>query len=818
MSIQSYKGNEKYIFISYAHKDRDIVISELNLLQEYRCRFWYDEGIEAGEDWAGRIGKSLDSASAVLLFASDYALKRENVLREIQYAIQKKLPILVVKMGNKPFPEEMQKELLTNQIVNINSVSTYGELTEKLLPALKNYGVIEDPDPSGLEKSAIASKRIRSNGKLKTNNKAITFAGIALGCILAVFLVRFLLFSSVPNVVGMQADDAQNIVTDAGMDSQISLDYSSDYEYGVIFKQSAGGTVFKYIPIILSQSLGPNENLTTVPDVVGNHISDGAIALAACEMTKFTIHPESESQQQVEYISAQSIPAGLRVSKDSKVQLDVKTNGEDISFYYNGELITVSGTEDSELDLSMIKEQMGGIESEVTDEISGLDLNRPESFGMTEEEWQLFYANNHHSTDEDNRWENLWFPTINEEMMTENPDSCYGWVAVRDMELSADNLFTGYKELYVCPGVTVTVKGNNITSDASHDFYIADGGTLVFDNGLEDYARICNDGHTVMNGNFNTAAVPSIVYNRGSFETSGRYAGDITFFSFGEGTHTGDDETLQGIIDFGLFGSEFYEGVSGSKGMVKLSDGFRTYDALLKDAKIHSYASEDPRYTMRLDSKKPYIAGSYYYPVFIPDQLSAHAAEPDFCFGMIVLNDMECREDWRTDPKQMGYIELIVAPGATLVYPEELSGQRYGISIYQGARFVVNGILNGKPEEANCDIEIFNEGTLEVNGVIDGSYDYWGCSSLLNMGNITGNGVITGSNMNTFMFKGSTSTIDLGTCKSVNYVDYRPTFKVINNGPRSRWDFVWDCFDKHKDDEDKTAYIQEALRRGLLRD
>ena len=224
----------------------------------------------------------------------------------------------------------------------------------------------------------------------------------------------------------MQADDAQNIVTDAGMDSQISLDYSSDYEYGVIFKQSAGGTVFKYIPIVLSQSLGPNENLTTVPDVVGNHISDGAIALVACEMTKFTIHPESESQQQVEYISAQSIPAGLRVSKDSKVQLDVKTNGEDISFYYNGELITVSGSEDSELDLSMIKEQMGGIESEVTDEISGLDLNRPENFGMTEEEWQLFYANNHHSTDEDNRWENLWFPTINEEMMTENPDSCYG--------------------------------------------------------------------------------------------------------------------------------------------------------------------------------------------------------------------------------------------------------------------------------------------------------------------------------------------------------------------------------------------------------
>ena len=41
---------------------------------------------------------------------------------------------------------------------------------------------------------------------------------------------------------------------------------------------------------------------------------------------------------------------------------------------------------------------------------------------------------------------------------------------------------------------------------------------------------------------------------------------------------------------------------------------------------------------------------------------------------------------------------------------------------------------------------------------------------------------------------------------------------VKDNGPHSRWDFVNECFIKHRDDEDKTAYIQEALRRGLITD
>ena len=817
-SIKAYRGKEKYVFISYAHRDRSMVLSELELLQKLGCRFWYDEGIEAGEDWAARIGNSLSGSSAVLLFASDYALKRDNVLREIRYALDNRLPILVVKTGSKPFPEELKKELFTNQIVDINSVSTYGELTDRLLPALKGYGVMEETEGMSPEAQALASQKIRIPEQLKLQKKVITAAGIVLGLLLAAVLFRFLLFRFVPDVVGMPAGEAQDLVAGSGMNSQVSLDYSPDFEYGVIFKQSVGGNVFRFIPVVLTQSLGPNENLTTVPEVTGNHIADGAIALSACGMTRFTIHPEAESDQQPEYISAQSIPPGLRVSKDSRIRLDVRSDGGDIRFYYNGSLVTVSGTEDSELDLSLIEEKTEEPEpqeEETESETVVFGLNDPDSFGMTEAEWQLFYENSHHTTDEDEKWETLWLPAVTEEMMLAHPDSSYGWVAVRDMELNAERLFEGCRELYVCPGVTVTVRGKSIEAEGLHDFYVAEGGTLVFDQGLLDYARICNDGRTVMNGDFNTASVPSTVYNCGSFETAGRYLGDITFFNFGEGNCTGEDGTDEGIYDFGLYGAEFYEGVTGSKGMVGLTDGFKTYDALLKDATANSYAGEDPRY----DNVGNYraLSGSSYYPVFTAEQLSAHAAEANFCFGFIILNDMECREDWYPGAVRYGFVEIIVAPGATLIYPEELTDHRYCLSIYEGAKFTVNGNLTGRPATAESDVEITNAGTLEVNGKIDGSYNYWGTSFVMNMGSITGNGIITGSNMDIFTFKDSTSTIDLSTCRSVNHIDYSPNFYIIDNGPRSRWEIIHECYDKHKDDEDKTAYIQEALRRGLIR-
>ena len=47
----AYKGDQPYIFISYAHKDSNIVLPIIARLQQDGYRVWYDEGIALGSSW-----------------------------------------------------------------------------------------------------------------------------------------------------------------------------------------------------------------------------------------------------------------------------------------------------------------------------------------------------------------------------------------------------------------------------------------------------------------------------------------------------------------------------------------------------------------------------------------------------------------------------------------------------------------------------------------------------------------------------------------------------------------------------------------------
>ena len=99
---RAYRGEEKIIFVSYTHKDSAEVLGAIRALNARGCRVWYDEGIEAGEDWANTLGKALEKASLVLYFASRQSVKSENVLRELTYAREHGIPILTAALGMIP--------------------------------------------------------------------------------------------------------------------------------------------------------------------------------------------------------------------------------------------------------------------------------------------------------------------------------------------------------------------------------------------------------------------------------------------------------------------------------------------------------------------------------------------------------------------------------------------------------------------------------------------------------------------------------------------------------------------------------------------
>ncbi len=57
----AYKGEEPYVFVSYAHKDVSLVYPELTWLNNQGINIWYDEGIEAGTEWREELGQANSS-------------------------------------------------------------------------------------------------------------------------------------------------------------------------------------------------------------------------------------------------------------------------------------------------------------------------------------------------------------------------------------------------------------------------------------------------------------------------------------------------------------------------------------------------------------------------------------------------------------------------------------------------------------------------------------------------------------------------------------------------------------------------------------
>ena len=62
-----YEGDEGYAFISYAHRDSNIVLPIVSRLYDNGLRVWFDDGIEAG---SGKVGRYSFYESDILFINS----------------------------------------------------------------------------------------------------------------------------------------------------------------------------------------------------------------------------------------------------------------------------------------------------------------------------------------------------------------------------------------------------------------------------------------------------------------------------------------------------------------------------------------------------------------------------------------------------------------------------------------------------------------------------------------------------------------------------------------------------------------------------
>ena len=96
--MTAYEGNEKFIFVSYAHKDSTIVLPIIEALHQAGFRVWYDSGIEAGTEWPAYIEQHLQRCAAVLAFISPASVASVNCRNEINLACMIQKPMLIAHL------------------------------------------------------------------------------------------------------------------------------------------------------------------------------------------------------------------------------------------------------------------------------------------------------------------------------------------------------------------------------------------------------------------------------------------------------------------------------------------------------------------------------------------------------------------------------------------------------------------------------------------------------------------------------------------------------------------------------------------------
>ena len=84
--FESYVGHDPYIFISYAHRDKEKVYPCLEFLNNQNINIWYDEGIPPSAEWVEEIAQAIKKSCLFVVFMSPHALESRYVVNEINYA------------------------------------------------------------------------------------------------------------------------------------------------------------------------------------------------------------------------------------------------------------------------------------------------------------------------------------------------------------------------------------------------------------------------------------------------------------------------------------------------------------------------------------------------------------------------------------------------------------------------------------------------------------------------------------------------------------------------------------------------------------
>ena len=133
--VEAYSGSQPYIFVSYAHGDKALVIPIISHMVHSGYRIWYDDGIDPGAEWDDNIASHVQECSCFVAFISRNYLDSDNCKDELNYARDLKKERLLVYLENVNLPAGMAMRLNRLQAIYWNTYRDKSDFYSKLFTA-----------------------------------------------------------------------------------------------------------------------------------------------------------------------------------------------------------------------------------------------------------------------------------------------------------------------------------------------------------------------------------------------------------------------------------------------------------------------------------------------------------------------------------------------------------------------------------------------------------------------------------------------------------------------------------------------------------
>lgn len=130
-----YQGKEKFIFISYSHRDTAKVFPIIFNLMENGYRVWYDQGIDPGTEWDENIATHIDTCGYFIAFMSSNYLGSNNCKDELNYARDLEKDRLIVYLEEVTLPAGMAMRVNRLQSIFKYTYTNEADFYEKLFAA-----------------------------------------------------------------------------------------------------------------------------------------------------------------------------------------------------------------------------------------------------------------------------------------------------------------------------------------------------------------------------------------------------------------------------------------------------------------------------------------------------------------------------------------------------------------------------------------------------------------------------------------------------------------------------------------------------------